>query len=93
MIALRARVPVIPCYVTGAPYDGTILGCLVMPAKVRLVVGRPIDLSPYYGRESDREVLEELTKRFLQEIAALAGQPDFQPQLAGRFYKPGLAEG
>ena len=88
MIALKARVPVVPCYVSGSPYDGTSVGCLLMPAKVRLEVGQAIDLSPYYGREDDRELLEALTRRFLVEIAKLAGQRDFQPQLAGRFYKP-----
>jgi len=91
LIALRARVPVVPCYVSGAPYDGTPLGALIMPAKVDLKVGQPIDLSPYYARQNDREVLEDLTRRFLEEIAALAGQPDFQPRLAGRFYKAEVA--
>lgn len=90
LIALKARVPVVPCYVTGSPYDGTVWGCLFMPAKVHLEVGRPIDLSPYYGREDDREVLKDLTRQFLAELAKLAGHPDFQPQLAGRFPKAGL---
>lgn len=90
MIALKARVPVIPCYVSGSPYDGTILGCLLIPSKVHLTIGRPIDLSPYYGQEADREVLGMLTKRFLVEIAKLAGVNDFEPQLAGRIYKPSL---
>ena len=89
LIALKARVPVIPCYIAGSPYDGTALGCFLMRAKARLTMGRPIDISEFYGREREREVLEELTRRFLVEIATLAGQPDFQPQLAGRFYKPG----
>jgi len=88
LIALKARVPVIPCYIHGSPYDGTPWGCLLMTAKVRVRVGKPIDISPYYGREHEREVLEDLTKRFLAAIAELAGQSDFQPQLAGRFYKP-----
>jgi 1-acyl-sn-glycerol-3-phosphate acyltransferase len=90
LIALRARVPVVPCYIEGSPYDGAVWGCLFMPAKVRLVVGRAIDLSGYYGQEEDREVLKMLTRRFLHEIATLAGRPEFEPQLAGRFYKPGL---
>lgn len=90
LIALRARVPVVPCYLEGSPYDGSAWGCLFMPAKVRLVVGQPIDLSAYYGQEEDREVLKMLTRRFLKEIATLAGHPEFEPQLAGRFYKPGL---
>ena len=33
MIALKARAPVVPCYIHGAPYDGTTLGCLLMPAS------------------------------------------------------------
>lgn len=84
MIALKAHVPIIPCYIQGAPYDGTTLGCLFMPAKVTVRIGEPMDLSEFYGREDDREVLEQLTRRLLIAIAALAGQPDFQPELAGR---------
>ena len=84
LIALRTRVPVVPCYVSGSPSTDTAIGPLVTPAKARLVIGEPIDLSAYYGREGEREVREELTRRFLREIARLAGEPDFEPQLAGR---------
>lgn len=35
------------------------------------------------------EVLEELTKRFLVEIAKLAGAENFQPKLAGHRWKTG----
>jgi 1-acyl-sn-glycerol-3-phosphate acyltransferase len=92
LIALKARVPVIPCYIHGAPYNGTTFGCFFMPARVRVEIGRPIDISAYYGREGEKEVLEELTLRFMKEMARLAGHPNFKPSLAGRFYKPGLAE-
>ncbi len=92
MIALKARVPVIPCYVEGAPYDGTTLGALLIPARVKVIVGRPIDISEFCGREGDREVLEDLTRRFMTEIARLGGHHDFQPEMAGRFYKPGAAD-
>ena len=88
MIALKARVPVVPCYVSGFSYDGPPWGCLLVPAKVRLVIGRPLDISAYYGQENRREVLEELTRRFLVEIARLAGRPDYQPRLARRSRKP-----
>jgi 1-acyl-sn-glycerol-3-phosphate acyltransferase len=84
MIALKARAAVVPCYLRGSPYDGTPLGCLLMPAKVDLYLGEAIDLSPYFGREREREVLEDLTRRFVREIAKLAGQGDFEPKLAGR---------
>lgn len=87
LIALKARVAVIPCFVSGAPYEGSVFGCLIKPARARMVVGKPIDISEYYGRDGDRDALEELTKRFLLEIASLAGRRDFQPQLAGRYYK------
>lgn len=89
LIALKARVPVIPCYISGSPFDGTIWHSLFTPATVRLQFGRPIDVSEFYGREREREVLEHLTRRFLSEIAALAGKRDYQPELAGRFYRPG----
>lgn len=92
LIALKARVPVIPCYIHGAPYNGTTFGCFFMPARVRVVVGKPIDISAYYDREGEKEVLEELTLRFLKEMARLAGHPNFKPSLAGRFYKPGSAD-
>ncbi len=87
LMALKARVPVIPCYASGSPYDGTTFGCLFMPAKVRLAVGRPIDLCQYYDRANDRQLQKELTLRFLGEIARLAGRPDYRPRLAGRRYR------
>jgi len=84
MIALKARVRVVPCLVIDPPYDGTALGCFLMPARARVVIGEPIDLSEYFGREGDKEVLDILTKRFLSEIARLAGVENFQPQTAGK---------
>lgn len=88
LIALKARVPVVPCYVQGSPFDGSAFGFFFIPAKTRIVVGKPIDLSEYIDRDGHREVLEELTRRFLVEIAMLAGRPDFEPELAGRNWKP-----
>lgn len=89
LIALKARVNVIPCWVEGAPYDGTALGSFFMKARARVKVGRPIDLSPYFGQEGDKAVLQELTKRFLMEIARLAGHPNYQAKLAGRNWDNG----
>lgn len=89
LIALKARVPVVPCYVSDAPYDGTALGSFFIPARAKVRVGKPIDLSPYFERENDKSVLQELTLVFLKEIARLAGDENFQPQLAGRHWKPG----
>jgi 1-acyl-sn-glycerol-3-phosphate acyltransferase len=88
LIALKAGVPVVPCFIHGSPYDGTTLGCLRMLASVQLTIGPAIDLSVYAGQERNRKILDHLTRHFLGEIARLGGEPDFQPQLAGRFYKP-----
>jgi 1-acyl-sn-glycerol-3-phosphate acyltransferase len=84
LIALKARVPVVPCYIEGSPFNGTIHGPLFMRAKVTLRVGRPIDLSAWFGRENEKAVLEEVTLRILKEIALLAGRDDYEPQLAGK---------
>jgi 1-acyl-sn-glycerol-3-phosphate acyltransferase len=85
LIALKARAPIVPCYVRGAPYDGTTLGCLLMPAAVRLTIGEPIDVAAYADSDDPRHALEELTRRVMREMARLAGRPDFEPQLGGRF--------
>ena len=90
MIALRARVPVVPCYVSGSPNDGTFWGFLFMAAKVRLEVGPAIDTAPFCDRQNEREAAGDLTRLFMREIARLAGNEDFEPRLAGRFHKPRL---
>ncbi len=92
LVALKARVPVLPCYLRGSPYDGTVGSPFRMRARAELVIGEPIDLSPYYGREGEKEVLQELTCRFLSEIARLAGAEDYQPQVAGRNWLPDQAD-
>lgn len=90
LIALKARVPVLPCYLEGNPYpfDGSLTGFIHLPGKVRLVIGEPMDLSEYYDRVRDKEVLGEITRRFLKEIARLGGHPEYEPELAGRRWHP-----
>jgi 1-acyl-sn-glycerol-3-phosphate acyltransferase len=88
LIALKAGLPIIPCYVDGTPYDGTSVGPLFMIARARLRLGQLIDTSSYVARGTDRDVLDELTLRILREIASLAGHPEYEPSLAGRQWKP-----
>jgi 1-acyl-sn-glycerol-3-phosphate acyltransferase len=92
LVALKARVPIVPCYIHGAPYSESVPGSFLTPAKTRLVVGQPIDIAPFVAREDEEGVLVELTLRLLREIATLAGRPDYEPQLAGRKWKSRDAE-
>ena len=88
LVALKAETPIVPCYITGSPRGETMLGSMFVPAHGKLTIGAPIDISAYYGREKEREVLETLTRQVLREIASLAGDPDFTPELAGRRWLP-----
>jgi len=92
LVALKARVPIIPCYIEGTPYDGTAMGPLVMPAKARVTLGKPIDLSAWYDQVHDRQVLREVTLMAMKAIAHLAGDDQFEPHLAGRHWKTGNEE-
>jgi 1-acyl-sn-glycerol-3-phosphate acyltransferase len=88
LVALKARVPLLPCYIAGSPYGGTAISPLRMRAKVAVRFGEPIDLSPYYDRQDEEGLVGQLMLRTLSAIAALAGRPDFQPRLAGRRWRP-----
>lgn len=92
MVALRARASLLPCYIEGSPFGGTPWSPFFMPARVRLQFGEVIDLSPYYDREQNDELVKELMTRGVKEIARLAGQDDFEPEFAGRRWKPTKAE-
>lgn len=92
VVALKAGAPIVPCYIEGAPYRGTPWSPFLMRARARVRYGQPIDLTPYYGREKDGELVRQLLVQCVKAIAALAGQPDFEPRLAGRQWKPGADE-
>lgn len=93
MVAIKAQVPVVPCYITGSPGGFNEFAFLITPSRTRLRVGQPVDLSHYYGRDNDKQVLEEVTRTLLRAIAHLAGDDHFEPELAGRRWKPGSEDG
>lgn len=88
LIALKARVPILPCYIEGSPYYRTPWSPFLMRARVNVHFGKPIDLTEFYGREQEDGVLAEVMTRCLKAVAELAGQPDYQPRMAGRNWKP-----
>jgi 1-acyl-sn-glycerol-3-phosphate acyltransferase len=89
LVALRSKVPMLPCYIEGAPYDGKKpTSPFFMRARVKLRFGNPIDLSDHDEAGNERELAKELTLRAMREIARLAGRDDFEPKLAGKNWLP-----
>lgn len=88
MIALKAKVPLLPCYIEGAPYRGSLWSPFLMPAKVNVYFGPPIEISDFCNRESNLGVQREIMLRVTQEIARLAGREGYEPEFAGRKWVP-----
>lgn len=86
LIALKANVPVVPCYIEGAPYRGTEFGPFFMPARVQVRFGDPIDVTPYQRDGGERQHLKDLTRKMMSEIAALGGVAEYEPALAGKVW-------
>jgi 1-acyl-sn-glycerol-3-phosphate acyltransferase len=91
LVALKAGVPVIPCYIHGAPYRRYPWSPLLMPARVEVRFGSPLQ-PPNVASNGDEACAKEFTRQILKAIATLAGQPNFEPQIAGRRWKPTAAE-
>ncbi len=88
MIAIKTKAILLPCYIQGSPYGGSVLSPIFMTAHVKVRYGEPIDAIPYANRieagEDETEVTRELLRATVAVIAQLAGQPDFEPEMAGR---------
>ena len=91
MIAVKARVPVIPCYIEGSPYDRYPWSPFFMRARVRVRFGAPISLTEP-ELDQGRGAAKQLMKEVVCRIAELAGQPEFEPRMAGRHWKPTASE-
>lgn len=91
LIALRAGAPILPCYIEGSPYDRYPWSPLFLPARVRVTFGEPIDLRELGADEhsaGDPQAVRRLMLHCLRAIAKLAGEEEFEPQIAGRRWKP-----
>jgi 1-acyl-sn-glycerol-3-phosphate acyltransferase len=83
-LALVSRAPVYPVFIAGGPRTEKLVYSWLVPAAppVRVMFGKAIDLSPYYGRLRNRQTLEEVSGHLMRHIAAL--NPDRRSQLASR---------
>jgi 1-acyl-sn-glycerol-3-phosphate acyltransferase len=92
LVAIKARVPLVPVYISGSPYDRYPWSPFFMTARVHVRFGQPIDVAPFLDRGDDAAAAREALLLCQREIARLAGQPEFQPELAGRNWKPTAEE-
>jgi len=88
LVALKARVPVVPCYVQDSPYDRTPWSPFFMAAKATVRFGEPIDLSQYYDHGHESGAVGQLILDAMSAIAQLADCDGFEPRLAGRRWRP-----
>jgi 1-acyl-sn-glycerol-3-phosphate acyltransferase len=73
MLALRAKVPLVPAFVSGAPPGHTMIRPYFVPCRVHIAFGEPIDLRRFYHRHVDRQLLGEVTTVMMAELARLGG--------------------
>ena len=88
--ALRANAIIVPCYIEGSPYHKLPWSPFFMHSRVRISIGEPIDLNqgdPDAAKGVGQEQAGAYMRQIMAQIAALAGQPEFEVQLAGRRWK------
>lgn len=72
MLALRTGAPVIPVHISGTRYSKHLVGAFLTRHRVRIHIGRPVDLSEFAGRERERTAVREATEKIFAAIGALA---------------------
>lgn len=83
-LAMKAGVPIIPVGVTGTGeyIRGLSKLRLGRRSEVRIMVGEPLDISAWAGREGDRAAEREITDELMLRIQALTGQ-EYVPDVYG----------
>jgi 1-acyl-sn-glycerol-3-phosphate acyltransferase len=74
-LALESRAPVVPCAMIGT-FEFLPPGSRRPNVKVRpgVIFGPPMEFSRFYGQETDRAALREVTDEIMAVIAKLSGQ-------------------
>lgn len=71
MLALRSGAPVIPSYISGITYSDGVAGPFFRRQHAVVRYGKPLDLSPWAGREKDRTAYKEVADFIMAEIMKL----------------------
>lgn len=74
VMALTARVPVVPCAMVGTFEIQPPGQVLPKVKRVTIRFGKPLDFSRYAGMENEKAVLRAVTDEIMYEILALSGQ-------------------
>jgi 1-acyl-sn-glycerol-3-phosphate acyltransferase len=73
-VAIETGAPVVPVVVHGTLGFNPVGSRMWRPAKVRLVVGEPMDFSRYAGGQSNRVIIRAVTDQVMASLADLSGQ-------------------
>lgn len=73
-VAIETGAPVVPVVVHGTLGFNPVGSRMWRPAKVRLVVGEPMDFSRYAGEQSNRVIIRAVTDQVMASLADLSGQ-------------------
>ncbi|MBU6236224.1 MAG: 1-acyl-sn-glycerol-3-phosphate acyltransferase [Planctomycetes bacterium] len=89
IVALRAKVPIVPIWIEGAPIGPSIFSALFRAANIRVLVEKPNDWGlqavNQHGR-SDRSVAEEWIARVMAQAVVRSGRSDPEISFAGRHW-------
>ncbi len=83
LVAIRSNVAMIPLLLDGSSYRREVWSPFIMPARVGVTFGTAI----YPDKNcdmSDREQADDLIYQWAKQIAALAGQPEFEIPFASK---------
>jgi 1-acyl-sn-glycerol-3-phosphate acyltransferase len=72
-LALHSRAPVYPAFIHGAPQADTMVQTFYKFSHARVDFGEPVDLSAYYGRRINQELLQEVTELLMTRLGAIGG--------------------
>jgi 1-acyl-sn-glycerol-3-phosphate acyltransferase len=89
LVALRAKVPIVPIWIEGAPIGPSIFSALFRAADIRVLVEKPDDwgLQAENQKErSDRSVADEWIVRVMQRSVSCSGRSCPEISFAGRHW-------
>jgi 1-acyl-sn-glycerol-3-phosphate acyltransferase len=72
-LALHSRAPVYPIFIHNAPQVTSMVAPFLTFCRAHVTYGEPVDLSEYYGRRINQELLDKITGLLMSQLAQLGG--------------------